>query len=119
MSLQDKLQIIKEITVDEYIIYLCGELDLSMAPILRAEMEPIVGQTRRALTLNLKDLQYMDSTGIGIMITMLKDREALNAPFSVKEIPDKIKKLFDITGVTPFFTESTQKASLERTEEII
>jgi anti-sigma B factor antagonist len=119
MNLQDKLQIIKEITADECIIYLCGELDLSVAPILRAEMEPIVAQTQRALTLNLKDLQYIDSTGIGIMITMLKDREALKAPFSVKETPDKIRKLFDITGVTQFFIASTEKASIERTEEII
>ncbi|WP_276357819.1 STAS domain-containing protein [Cohnella caldifontis] len=84
------------------VVYLEGELDLEVASQLRTAMEPLLSLTDRRLTLNLKDLTYIDSTGIGILISVLKARHAKSAPFDVEQVPGQIRKLFDMTGITPF-----------------
>ncbi len=90
----------------ENVVYLSGELDLSIAPQLRMTLESIVFQVKKPLILNLKELKYIDSTGIGIMVSILKIREELNAPFIILEIPASIKRLFDLTGISVFLKES-------------
>jgi anti-sigma B factor antagonist len=93
---------------EEFVFYLSGELDLSAAPQLRSALETIVNQATKPLILNLKGLKYIDSTGIGIIISVLKIRDELNAPFIVREIPASIKRLFDLTGISEFLKESKE-----------
>ncbi|GIP40030.1 hypothetical protein J31TS4_33100 [Paenibacillus sp. J31TS4] len=112
-----KFTIQKEVMADEVIVYLSGELDLSAATEMREDLEPFVNQTNRALTLNLKDLKYIDSTGIGIIVSILKTRTAAGAAFGVEDIPAKIKRLFDITGITQYLRPSN--GSAERKEDIV
>jgi anti-sigma B factor antagonist len=93
---------------EEYVFYLSGELDLSVAPQLRSALESVVNQAEKPLILNLRGLKYIDSTGIGIIISVLKIRDELNAPFIVREIPASIKRLFDLTGISEFLKESNE-----------
>lgn len=97
------------------IIYLSGELDLEMARHFRRAVEPWVERADMALVLNLAELQYIDSTGIGFMISILKARDEIQAALSVEAIPPKIKRLFDMTGITPFLNASSDPAA-ERKE---
>ncbi|MDQ1910575.1 STAS domain-containing protein [Paenibacillus sp. GD4] len=93
------------------IVSLQGELDLSKVGDLRQALDPFVADTDRRLVLNLKQLQYIDSTGIGVIVSVLKARDVLKAEFRVEEIPPKIKRLFDLTGITPFLHISETNAS--------
>jgi len=93
---------------EEYVFYLTGELDLSVAPQLRSALEAIVNQVEKPLILNLKGLKYIDSTGIGIIISVLKIRDELNAGFTVREIPPSIKRLFDLTGISGYLKEPNE-----------
>ncbi|MBP1153908.1 MULTISPECIES: STAS domain-containing protein [unclassified Paenibacillus] len=83
-------------------VYLQGELDLSKVAELRTALDSFIADTNRRLVLNLKQLQYIDSTGIGVIVSVLKARNVLEAPFTVDDIPPKIQRLFDLTGITPF-----------------
>ena len=87
-------------------VYLIGELDLSVAPDFRLVMEPLVGDSEIDLVINLKDLKYIDSTGIGILLSILKARHGMNARFVVDEVPTQIQRLFDMTGIAKFFNAS-------------
>ncbi|GAB6992424.1 STAS domain-containing protein [Paenibacillus pini] len=87
-------------------VFLSGELDLSVAPDFRLVMEPLVGNSDLDLFINLKDLKYIDSTGIGILLSILKARHGMNARFVVDEVPPQIQKLFDMTGIAKFFAPS-------------
>jgi anti-sigma B factor antagonist len=105
----EKFLIDQQETNEEYVIFLSGELDLSVAPQLRSALESVVNHTEKALVLNLRELKYIDSTGIGIIISVLKIRDELNAPFTVREIPRSIKRLFDLTGISEFLGEGKEK----------
>ncbi|PAD74443.1 MULTISPECIES: STAS domain-containing protein [Paenibacillus] len=84
-------------------VYLSGELDLSVAPDFRLVMEPLVGNSEIDLIVNMKELTYIDSTGIGILLSILKARHGMKANFAVEEVPAQIQKLFDMTGIAKFF----------------
>ena len=90
------------------VVWLQGELDLSKVSELRATLDPLVANTKLKLVLNLKHLQYIDSTGIGVIVSVLKARDVLHAPFAVEDIPPKISRLFDLTGITPFLKSSPE-----------
>lgn len=107
MSL-NKFQVNKQETETDCTLNLSGELDLSVAPQFHLALEPVVKQQEKTLILNLKDLKYIDSTGIGIIISVLKIRHELKVPFIVREIPPTIKRLFDLTGVSGFLYEGTE-----------
>lgn len=88
------------------IVFVGGEFDLEVATQMRAAMEPLIELSDRRLTLNLRDLKYIDSTGIGILISVVKARHIRNAPFDVEHVPTHIRKLFDMTGITPFLAKA-------------
>ncbi|AJY75665.1 STAS domain-containing protein [Paenibacillus beijingensis] len=106
MKQQEKFQLRTETQEGRCLVFLSGELDLESASQLRAAMAPLVELADRELVLNLRDLKYIDSTGIGIFVSVLKARHAKQAPFAVEAIPPGIRKLFDMTGITPFLTKS-------------
>jgi anti-sigma B factor antagonist len=102
----EKFEVKQESTERTNTVYLHGELDLSTASQLRSAMEPVVNDAQKTLTINLKDLKYIDSTGMGVIISMLKTRDQINADLFIQDIPPKVKRLFDLTGITKFLTET-------------
>lgn len=104
----NKFQIDQQETEIEHLFYISGELDLSVATQLRAALEPIVNVADKTLILDLKNLKYIDSTGIGIIISVLRIRDELKANFYVREIPAPIQRLLDLTGVSVFLEEGTE-----------
>ncbi|NIK80215.1 anti-sigma B factor antagonist [Paenibacillus castaneae] len=104
----EQFQIEHEETNSQHILHIIGELDLSVVPQLRSALEPVINRTDKTLVLNLKNLKYIDSTGIGIIVSVLKLRDELKAPFYVREIPPAIKRLFDLTGISRYLTEGTE-----------
>ncbi|KAF6577193.1 MULTISPECIES: STAS domain-containing protein [Paenibacillus] len=99
----EKFNAITETTDGVNTVYLSGELDLSVAPDFRLVMEPLVGESSQDLIINLRDLKYIDSTGIGILLSILKARHGMESRFTVQEVPPQIQKLFDMTGIAKFF----------------
>lgn len=95
-------------TETEHIFYVSGELDLSVAMQFRTALEPIVKRVDKTFILDLEHLKYIDSTGIGIIISILKLREQLDAKFYVRNVPTMIKRLLDMTGVSEFLKEGSE-----------
>ncbi|GLX66488.1 STAS domain-containing protein [Paenibacillus glycanilyticus] len=104
-----QFQIEQKETNDSYILSLAGELDLSVVPQLRSALEPVMDRKDQKLVLNLRELSYIDSTGIGIIVSILKYRDGIDAPFSVTDIPPTIQRLFDLTGISGYLTEGTEQ----------
>ncbi|MFD0589090.1 STAS domain-containing protein [Paenibacillus sp. GCM10027627] len=90
---------------DEHTLKLSGELDLSVVPQLQSALEPVLRRADLALVLDLAGLSYIDSTGIGIIVSIIKTRDSLNAPFYVRHIPASVRRLFDLTGLSGYLNE--------------
>jgi anti-sigma B factor antagonist len=102
-----KFQVQAKETESKHHLYLRGELDLAAAPYFRSVLEPLLNQTKKTLVLNCKELNYIDSTGMGIIILVLKTRLQNGSGFMVEDVPKNIKKLFDLTGISKFLPAET------------
>lgn len=94
-----------EETNGEFTLFLEGELDLAAVPQLQCVLESVLKRSDVALVMNLRNLSYIDSTGIGVIVSILKTRDQLDAPFFVQEIPAKVRRLFDLTGISGYLKE--------------
>ncbi|MCZ8519685.1 MULTISPECIES: STAS domain-containing protein [Paenibacillus] len=97
----DKFQVRTESGPQGSILYLTGELDLGTANQLRLAAEALA-LSPLPLKLNLRELTYIDSTGIGIVVSILKNRQTVQMNLIAAEVPAKIKRLFDMTGLSRF-----------------
>ncbi|GKU76308.1 STAS domain-containing protein [Paenibacillus sp. L3-i20] len=104
----EPFQIIQEEKNGQYVLRLVGELDLSVVPQLNSALEPVLQREDIALVLDLSKLSYIDSTGIGIIVSILKTRDRLKAPFYVQEVPASIQRLFDLTGISKYLVKGTE-----------
>lgn len=105
MGFQSKFHGYTTMTDGRITVFLEGDFDLSAASEFRAVVEPWLNRKDRVLVLNLRKLKYIDSSGIGFIVSVLKSRNEIGAELVVEEIPSKIKRLLDMTGVTPYLTQ--------------
>jgi anti-anti-sigma factor len=68
-----EFKIAQRITEAGMVLKVTGELDLSTVPVLTESVERLQSGTK-ALTLDLSDLSFMDSTGLRLLIAL--DRRA-------------------------------------------
>ncbi len=55
------------------------------------------------LILDLTELKYISSTGVGALTSLLVAARGFQLPFLIAAIPDRVKSIFDILGFTSFF----------------
>ena len=67
-----KINSMLDTTNDFWKVSLEGELDVSTADELKKSLHKLVDEKNINMRLNLEDLDYIDSTGLGVMIGILK-----------------------------------------------
>ncbi|ADI28321.1 MULTISPECIES: STAS domain-containing protein [Geobacillus] len=103
-----RFHIVHDEQPDRHVVYIKGELDLATAEQFQRAVEPLAHDASKPLVIRLEELSYIDSTGIGMFVALLKTRKKQEAPFMIENVPPKVKRLFDLTGVSYFFSEMDQ-----------
>jgi anti-sigma B factor antagonist len=81
-----------------------GEIDDATSPLLRSELASALALRPEEVTLDLRDVTFVDSSGLGVLVGALKRlRESGGGRFSVVDVQDPVRKVFDITGLTALF----------------
>lgn len=76
-----------------------GEIDAFTAPILRERLAEIDLKENRRVELDLTDVTYMDSTGLGVFVGFYKSVNELDVHVELTGLSSRLKRLFDITGL--------------------
>jgi anti-anti-sigma factor len=80
-------------------VTLTGELDASSAPIFRAEIEKLAGAGTKRLVLLMRDLEYIASAGIRVLV-FAKQKMGSAVDIYVVAPQDQIMETFEMTGLT-------------------
>ncbi|WP_100406112.1 STAS domain-containing protein [Bacillus solitudinis] len=80
-------------------VYLEGEIDTYTAPKLREVLIPLAEKEGQRITVDLSNVQYIDSTGLGIFIGVFKATHQHGSSLQLTGLSDRIKRLFTITGL--------------------
>lgn len=80
-----------------------GEVDIYTSSKFKEEILRAFDTKKTDLLINGKKLNYVDSTGLGSLISILKTVKANNNKIYLEDIKPNIRKLFDITDLDKLF----------------
>lgn len=81
------------------ILSLSGEIDAYTAPKLKESLNPLTEQQGQEVIVDLENVNYMDSTGLGVFISALKSTKENDSKMKLVNIQDRVLRLFQITGL--------------------
>ena len=80
-----------------------GEIDIYTAPRLRELLIDLAGKNNYQLIVNLEKVEFLDSTGLGVLVGGLKRVRAHDGSLDLVCTQERILKIFRITGLTKVF----------------
>lgn len=80
-----------------------GEVDVYTAPKLREKIVDLVNQGSHQIVVNLEGVEFLDSTGLGVLVGGLKRVKSHDGTLSLVCTKPKILKVFSITGLSKVF----------------
>lgn len=93
---------------DKTVVLVAGEIDAYTAPKLREALLPLAEEENPQITVNLKNVSYMDSTGLGVFVGLLKNVRKNNGNLHLVELTDRLERLFSITGLSDIIDISSK-----------
>lgn len=81
------------------VVSLYGELDVATSPALRERLIGLINDGDPCLVLDLEGLDFLDSTGLGTIISALKRARTHEGDLRIVCTQARIRRLFEITGL--------------------
>jgi anti-sigma B factor antagonist len=88
---------------DLTVINVEGEIDVYTAPKLREKLIDLVNKGRYHLLVDMEKVEFLDSTGLGVLVGGLKRVRAHDGSLELVCTQERILKIFRITGLTKVF----------------
>ena len=80
-----------------------GEIDVYTAPKLRDKITELVGAGIYDIVIDLEAVEFLDSTGLGVIVGGLKKVRAHEGSLRLVCTQDRLLKIFRITGLAKVF----------------
>ncbi len=94
------MKVSAKVNKDNLYIYLEGEIDHSVAGELRVKLDEYLTSVRvKNVILNMKDLSFMDSTGVGLIMGRYKKLKQNNISMFINEPNKQIDKVLKVSGL--------------------
>jgi anti-anti-sigma factor len=99
MGVADQLRIDVRQDSGRAILALVGELDMASSELLERAVasEDVIGEAM--LVLDLQQLQFIDSTGLRVILTTLDRCRTRGQEFAVTPGSEQVQRLLSVTGV--------------------
>jgi len=95
------MQIKSKVHNNSLYILLIGELDEANAPYVRTNLDHLLETEKRfnKVIIDLSQLGFMDSTGIGVMLGRYKKLQSRNIPIFIINPSRQAEKIFQMSGL--------------------
>lgn len=92
-----------------YVVYLKGSLDMYTSVELKSQTDGIALKKDEKIILQLNDVSYIDSSGIGVLIKIVNAVQAQGGAVYLTGIKPMIEKIFKVAGLMNFFSFITEE----------
>jgi anti-anti-sigma factor len=86
------------------LIGVSGELDLASSPELERELERGTASGAELLIIDLRKLEFMDSTGLSVLVRAHQKATQSGKRFAIVKGPQQVERLLSLTGVAERLT---------------
>lgn len=88
---------------DKYVVTLAGEMDTAAAAIAEKSLQPLYDTNGKDVVIDCTDLEYIASSGLRILISILKGAKAGDSHVVLKNVNEDIMNVFQLTGFINIF----------------
>lgn len=81
------------------VVHLSGECDMATAPQLREALLPLRGPEVGEVLVEASELEFMDSTGLGVLIGCLKRLRESGGSLKIVGAGGPVRRVLQITGI--------------------
>ena len=85
------------------VLAVSGEVDVATVPRLREQLHGLVAQGSNQIIVNLDAVDFLDSTGLGVLVGALKRVRSNDGDLYLVCTQPRIRKVFEVTGLTKVF----------------
>jgi len=86
------------------VVRLFGELDIAEAPALQRELDRLRGGDLSLLTIDLRGLEFVDSTGLHLLMNLRGICAREQVALKLVPGPPAVQRLFQVTGIDAHFS---------------
>ncbi|MEV6523364.1 STAS domain-containing protein [Longispora sp. NPDC051575] len=98
-----ELSLETEAVEDRTLLRVGGEIDVYTAPSLRERLVELADGGARHIVVDLEMVEFLDSTGLGVLVGGLKRARASDGTFVLVCDQPRLLKIFRITGLERVF----------------
>ena len=88
---------------NQFVVSLEGELDTAAALETQQTLQPLYKSNGKDVLIECEKLEYISSSGLRILISILKEARANGSKVIMKGVNDDIKSVFKLTGLISLF----------------
>ena len=88
---------------DKFLVVLEGELDTAAAAEVEKTLQPLYATKGKDVIIDCEGLDYIASSGLRILISILKGAKAGGSKVVLKNMNEDIKSVFKLTGFINIF----------------
>ena len=94
-------------------VYTAGEIDITSAPALRSALTQCLAEGCTELTVDMTDLEFIDSSGLGVLVWALKQLRTREGRLVVRNPPAIAQKILGISGLSPYLDIVSSEPDVE------
>lgn len=87
----------------KYLATLVGEMDTAAATEAEEVLKPLYQSDGKDVIIDCKGLEYIASSGLRILLSILKGAKATGSRVVLRDVNDDIKNVFKLTGFISIF----------------
>ncbi|MCG6552345.1 MAG: STAS domain-containing protein [Candidatus Magnetominusculus sp. LBB02] len=85
------------------VVSVAGEIDMYSSPALRDTLLSLVKKKAAVVIVNLKDIKYIDSSGIATFVEALKKMMAYKGRLKIVNVPERVMEIFKFSKLDQVF----------------
>jgi anti-sigma B factor antagonist len=82
-----------------------GTVDSSATESLETRLNELLEQGKKMIVIDFSDVEFISSAGIGLLLGTVSNLREEGGDLIFMNVPQQIKKIFDIINVSPYFRE--------------
>ena len=86
------------------VLAVSGELDLAASPMLEAQLDEVFGDSLTQLIIDLRALEFIDSTGLSVLVKAHQRAEEAGCRFGLVNGGSQVRRLLSLTGIAERLT---------------
>jgi len=85
------------------IIELSGEVDAQRSPEIKSKIRSLIGEGKAKLVVDLAKVKYMDSSGLGVLVSGLKAARKESGDLKLSTLQSEVQNIFELTQLNKVF----------------